>query len=189
MTRCKCCHRYAPKTVIPGAPGEKCSQGGPVGTCDGTEAIEEARNLARLWRQRALAEGWGKTPSHCGCGATIPQNRSECDACFECEEVQEKFSICLKCGFSACKCSYVRSPIAEIVDNDFAGTLDRAMDAEIAKRYPAATAAALAAEPSPLKGLSVAYCQGDDRHACVIGSPFHEQMLERGCFHCGAYPE
>jgi hypothetical protein len=48
-TRCACCHRYAPKSH---------QTGEPVGTCQGAKAIEEARDVARLWRQRALAAGW-----------------------------------------------------------------------------------------------------------------------------------
>lgn len=48
-------------------------------------------------------------------------------------------------------------------------------------------------EPSPGDGTQIrcatnlARCQNG--HSVRVGSPMHEQMLDRGCFHCGAFPE
>ena len=58
--RCVCCQRYAPKTIDGVDEDGKVIQGGPPGQCRGNVAIEEARDVARLWHKRALEMGWGK---------------------------------------------------------------------------------------------------------------------------------
>ncbi len=45
---CKCCQQYAPKH----------HDGSPQGPCAGDAAIEEAREWAKLWRQRAIDKGY-----------------------------------------------------------------------------------------------------------------------------------
>lgn len=52
------------------------------------------------------------------------------------------------------------------------------------KRHPE-----LAASQKKTTAKTQAYCQGSKRHGCDVGSPMHDQLLERGCFHCGAFPE
>ena len=39
------------------------------------------------------------------------------------------------------------------------------------------------------EGKKLAYCQGPRRHFFIVGSPMWDQLVETGCFHCGAYPE
>lgn len=47
---CKCCQQYAPKPF----------DGSEQPPCPGDASIEEARDLARLWYQRAQEAGWTK---------------------------------------------------------------------------------------------------------------------------------
>ena len=102
---CKCCEQYAPKH----------HDGSPLPPCAGTEALEEARNLARLWHRRAIDAGWKSE-------AQISEEKS-----------REKYT----------------------------GEKPRETT-----KHP-----------------------GPDRHHAIVGSPMGETMVERGCFHCGAFPE
>jgi hypothetical protein len=89
--RCVCCQRYAPKAIEGVAGNGKVIQGEPPGQCHGNVAIEEARDLARLWYKRAHDMGYGTTK--CACGTAIAANLSECTACFEAESDRFKTEI------------------------------------------------------------------------------------------------
>ena len=90
--------------------------------------------------------------------------------------------------------------LVEFVDDDALGSMDAAMDREIAKsearkRQVAQTnmtldeKLAIHLAEAIADGQEIAYCQGPKRHHVVVGTKFHDQLLERGCFHCGAFPE
>jgi hypothetical protein len=113
-TRCACCHRYAPK-------GHGTDE--PVGECRGHADLQEARNVARLWKARAVKAGWVKA------APKYPHERTLA------EKTADHLADCIA------------------------------------------------------QGKPLIYCQGPKRHHAIVGSPMGEQMVERGCFFCDAYPE
>jgi hypothetical protein len=147
-----------------------------------------------------------KSYRHCENGCDAPST-PDSDICLSCND-----RIMVKHWGKPCRCEELdkakRAPGSEcshcprrkpaVTEQDWpevADGLDRAMDAEIAKAeerkgYPgAAKLAEEHLEEALAAGKEIAYCQGKERHHCVVGSPMHEQMLERGCIQCGAYPE
>jgi len=132
-TRCACCHRYAPK-------GHQ--SGEPVGECQGHTDLQEARDVARLWKARALKAGWVKPDP---------------------------------------------VAVAELKDAVVAKVNATLAEARGERTLAEKTADHLA--DCIAKGKPLIYCQGPQRHHAVAGSPMGEQMVERGCFFCDAYPE
>ena len=184
---CKCCQQYAPKiaSIEPGA--KKMTRTDPVAPCAGDAAIEEARKWAKIWRQRAIDCGWGN--STCNCGAPIAGNRGECDACFELEYPEHaklaepaplsQEEACHNDTMCFGTCPGCRKLRGEAPDPAQVAQSNMTLDEKLAIHLAEALA----------DGQEIAYCQGPKRHHVVVGSKFHDQLLERGCFHCGAFPE
>ena len=168
--RCQCCHRYAPKGL---------ASGEPVGECRGHAAIEEARRWALVWKERALEAGWVPPSKAEEFKAKIVEkvNRTICGKA-DYPQAEKCRGDCT--GEGLCTCSDCNPP-------------DKPKEASppISKKLNAKTLTndeKLHAKWVE-EGKELAYCQGPRRHFFIVGSPMWDQLVETGCFHCGALPE
>jgi len=168
-TRCACCHRYAPK-------GHE--SGDPVGECHGHANLMEARDIARAWKARALKAGWVKPTACVNCGGPLKP----------CNGVAGNY--CPACLTGPPGPQHPRCKMADVAitpepghalnaRRDFKYPHERTLEQKMADHLADCIA----------KGKPLIYCQGPKRHHAVVDTPMGDQMVNRGCFHCDAFPE
>ncbi len=158
---CGCCERWGPKR----------QDGAEQPPCWGEAKLAEARKWAKIWKARAEEAGW-KTPEQlAGIRESIARASAESAA-------------------SAQRMIDARRA-SSAGPEDFGG-----------EDYPSTYPTPICPPGATLKekiaihladciarGRDLIYCQGPERHHAIVGSPMGEQMVERGCFHCDAFPE
>lgn len=231
---CKCCKQFAPKlaSMEPGA--KVVILADPVAPCAGDAAIEEARDWARTWKERAQQAGWrpGWTEAD---QKAMDQIKADMDAPEEdgwTNKPRTPFSPDVdeeKPAGPVQACDHSRKRAYDRKDRryccDCGGTIEQCTEhgfdlcdkpcpvCEAEPRGPALDATRLIMDGPSGKGVKyphertlrekmadhlaeaiaageeIAYCQGPERHHAIVGSPMHDQLVERGCFHCDAFPE